>query len=329
MSRTLEPGDRFPDFVLSRSDGPPTRLYSRVGGDPVLLVVARKLHDLPDEMARLSRVCDVVCVAPDPQVASAICFRDPDGDVIDTYVADGATITSYVLNPNLRVVAVFTDDPPIDDIERALVEQTWSDSSKVIGRQAPVLLVDNVLDPDRCAFLMQMWERAGSVETGVEQSAGEERKEMLVATQKSRRDHTVEDPKLTRLLTQSIGRKLLPEIERSFIYQPSHFEGFKIACYDAESAGFFHAHRDNLSPATAHRRLAVSLILNDGYDGGELRFPEFGPDRYSAPAGSAVVFSCAHLHEVLPVTAGRRFTLLTFLYDETAQRQDAIDPFDL
>ena len=47
-----------------------------------------------------------------------------------------------------------------------------------------------------------------------------------------------------------------------------------------------------------HRRFAVSLNLNTGdYEGGCLRFPEFGPHLYVAPAGGAVVFSCSLLHE--------------------------------
>jgi predicted 2-oxoglutarate/Fe(II)-dependent dioxygenase YbiX len=54
--------------------------------------------------------------------------------------------------------------------------------------------------------------------------------------------------------------------------------------------------------------------------GGELRFPEFGPRSYRAPSGGAVVFSCSLLHEVLPVTAGRRFAFLPFLYDEAAAK---------
>jgi hypothetical protein len=37
---------------------------------------------------------------------------------------------------------------------------------------------------------------------------------------------------------------------------------------------------------------------------------------YRPGSGAALVFSCAHLHEVLDVTAGRRFVLLSFLYGE-------------
>ena len=73
----------------------------------------------------------------------------------------------------------------------------------------------------------------------------------------------------------------------------------------------------------------MSLNLNDDYSGGELRFTEFGDDRYRPAAGDAVIFSCAHLHEVIPVTRGKRFALLTFLYDETARRRDEINPFDV
>jgi predicted 2-oxoglutarate/Fe(II)-dependent dioxygenase YbiX len=32
----------------------------------------------------------------------------------------------------------------------------------------------------------------------------------------------------------------------------------------------------------------------------------------SPPAGAAAVFSCSLLHQVLPVTRGRRFVLTTF-----------------
>jgi hypothetical protein len=80
------------------------------------------------------------------------------------------------------------------------------------------------------------------------------------------------------------------------------------------------AHRDNTTAGTAHRRFAVAINLNDDFDGGELRFPEFGrPTRRTRP-GDALVFSCSLLHEVTPVTAGRRFCTLPFLHDEAAER---------
>jgi predicted 2-oxoglutarate/Fe(II)-dependent dioxygenase YbiX len=67
---------------------------------------------------------------------------------------------------------------------------------------------------------------------------------------------------------------------------------------------------------TAHRKFACSINLNDDFQGGDLRFAEFGPTTYRPPVGGAVVFSCALLHEATRVTAGRRYAFLPFFYDD-------------
>ena len=131
------------------------------------------------------------------------------------------------------------------------------------------------------------------------------------------------DPQRSRELAATIGRRVLPELSKAFAYRASRFEGFKIACYQASDRGFFRAHRDNLSPATAHRRFALTLNLNDGYQGGQLRFPEYGPELYRPAAGAALLFSCSHLHEVLEVTAGRRFVLSFLFGEEPPARSEA------
>ena len=63
---------------------------------------------------------------------------------------------------------------------------------------------------------------------------------------------------------------------------------------------------------------AVSINLNADYEGGDLRFPEYGSRTYRPPPGGAVVFSCSILHEATAVTRGERFAFLPFLYDEAA-----------
>ena len=109
---------------------------------------------------------------------------------------------------------------------------------------------------------------------------------------------------------------LLPELRRAFGFETASFEALRVGCYDAAAGGFFRRHRDNSTPYTAHRSFAMSLNLNTGeYEGGQLRFPEFGRDLYEAEAGGAVVFSCNLLHEALPVTRGRRFAVFTFFAD--------------
>ncbi|MDP6037825.1 MAG: 2OG-Fe(II) oxygenase, partial [Candidatus Latescibacteria bacterium] len=182
-----------------------------------------------------------------------------------------------------------------------------------------IMLISNVLTLDICNALINVWATKGNEETGVERSESGERHDTIDHQNKKRRDHTVTDAKLLQLLTSTVGRRVMPEVQRAFYYKATRFEGFKITCYDSEVGGFFHAHRDNLSPSTAHRRFALTLPLNDNYKGGHLTFPEFSPHRYRPSAGDAVIFSCAFLHEVHPITEGRRFTLLSFLYSENRE----------
>jgi predicted 2-oxoglutarate/Fe(II)-dependent dioxygenase YbiX len=89
-----------------------------------------------------------------------------------------------------------------------------------------------------------------------------------------------------------------------------------VSCYDSALGGHFHRHRDNINAGAQHRRFAVTINLNKGYDGGDLVFPEFGRRPYRAPYGGAIVFSCGALHQVTPVTRGKRYAFLAFLYGE-------------
>ncbi|HEX9447522.1 MAG TPA: 2OG-Fe(II) oxygenase, partial [Dongiaceae bacterium] len=179
---------------------------------------------------------------------------------------------------------------------------------------APVLIVPNVLSPQDCEALMARWEVMGHVEETVHSIVGGQQVSRLHKGIKSRRDHTIPEGPVFKSLAGVIGRRLAPELERVFNFTRFRFDLFLVTCYDAERNDYFRRHRDNQSPATADRRFALTLNLNTGdYAGGELIFPEYGAHRYSPPAGGAILFSCSLLHEALPVTRGRRFTLLSFL----------------
>jgi predicted 2-oxoglutarate/Fe(II)-dependent dioxygenase YbiX len=163
---------------------------------------------------------------------------------------------------------------------------------------------------------MEVFWKCGNQETGVEASERKTRTDAIRHHLKRRRDHIVAEESLIETLVRVVGRCVLPEVRRAFSYPATRFEGFKIVRYDAETGGFFGAHRDNLSPATAHRRFALSLNLNEAYEGGELSFPEYGPIRYRPAAGEALLFSCSLLHQVSEVTSGERFAVVSFLFGE-------------
>lgn len=136
---------------------------------------------------------------------------------------------------------------------------------------------------------------------------------------KRRSDIVVSDPDLRAGLKERFERRLVPELRKAFQFTATRVERYLVACYDATDGGHFRPHRDNTTKGTAHRRFAATINLNTEYTGGDLRFPEFGSHTYRAPLGGAVVFSCSLLHEALPVTDGRRYCTLVFLFDEVGE----------
>ena len=137
---------------------------------------------------------------------------------------------------------------------------------------------------------------------------------------KRRSDYTVADPELIRTLQSRVQRRVVPEIMKAYQYKVTRMERYIVGCYDGSTGGHFRAHRDNTTKGTAHRRFALSINLNSEFEGGTVSFPEFSPRGLKPPAGGCVVFSCSLMHAVSPVTAGRRYAFLPFLYDDEAAK---------
>ena len=330
-------GQRAPDFVLPGEDGTPTRFYAKAGGVPTVLLHAgpastaavRELADgLGDRVPHQVSIHLVWQGEPDSDAAAPFpAFVDAERKIAAGYGASDSP-TAFVLDPNLRILDAFSLDDGRDAARRVLdvIDSLPRAEAVEISSQAPVLFVENALDDAMCAELIDAWETRGNVETGVEQTAGGQREDTLRAQFKRRRDHVVTDAELNQRIGASLGRRIMPEIRKAFSFRATGFEGFKIGCYDASTGGFFKAHRDNLSSTTAHRSFALTLNLNQDYEGGQLRFPEYGPQLYRPNAGAALIFSCSHLHEVLNVSAGRRFVLLSFLLGEPEARTVGASP---
>ena len=243
---------------------------------------------------------------------------DADGAVTRLYGADEPFW--LLLDPMLRVL----DRAPIDDAEAffaRLAERPAAAVHAGFPLPAPVAIVPRVFDLDLCRRLIARYEERGGEVSGVMREIGG-RTVGVIDPMKRRRDVTVEDdPALKKEIIGKLSRRLVPEIKRVFNFDATRLERYLVACYDAAEGGYFRAHRDNETKGTAHRRFAVSINLNaEEFEGGDLRFPEFGRRTYRPPTGGAVVFCCAMQHEATPVTKGRRFAFLPFLYDEEGAR---------
>jgi hypothetical protein len=224
-----------------------------------------------------------------------------------------------LLDPTLRVLAWW----PLSEAQSALAMLTKmpnTDQHAGVPLTAPILIVPRVFEPEFCRTLIDYYNTRGGSPSGITvQNAQGVVSVQLNPSFKKRFDCIIEDAQLSDAIMHRIYWRLAPEIEKAFNWRATRMERYLVACYDAAEGGYFRPHRDNTTNATVHRRFAVTINLNaEEYEGGDLRFPEFGTRAYRAPTGGAVVFGCAMMHEALPVTRGKRYAFLPFLYDDAS-----------
>ncbi|MCE2950443.1 MAG: 2OG-Fe(II) oxygenase [bacterium] len=265
---------------------------------------------------------------PPDRIPGVRFFLDPDMRLcrmFGTAAGDGSLRRiAYLLDPALRVAAVFDLSDPsgagLAAARRAVDALPAPAQPLPAPAHAPVLVLPDLFEPALCSRLIACYEAKGGTDSGFMREVDGLTVGMIDHRHKRRQDCLVEDDALKRAAMARIHERLVPQMERAFQFRATRMERYIVACYDAAERGMFRPHRDNTTRGTAHRRFALSLFLNDDYEGGQLVFPEYGPATYRAPAGGGVVFSCSILHEALPVTAGRRYMFLPFLYDEAARR---------
>jgi predicted 2-oxoglutarate/Fe(II)-dependent dioxygenase YbiX len=250
-------------------------------------------------------------------------FLDEAGEVRRLYHATdeaGALVPCWVvLDPSLRVLG----GAPLSAGAEVLGHFTrygLPDDHAGVPLHAPVLIVPRVFEHDFCRRLIDVYEADGGSPSGV-MRVRDGRTVGELDDFKRRRDATITDEALRNEIRGRLNLRLAPEIEKAFGWKPTRIERYIVACYSAEDGGYFRPHIDNGAPGTAHRKFACSINLNgDEFEGGDLRFPQFGMRTYRPPTGGAVVFSCSLLHEATPVTRGIRYACLPFLYDEEGAR---------
>lgn len=337
-------GERVADFVLPTPNNPHFHLNAAAGrnlvlaflGSPpssaaqALLAEARTLRAAFDD-----RLAGLFWVVSRPEHVEQLgiaqdtpgirYFMDYEGAAARLYglAPDGGDTViarTFVVDRTLRLMQALEPTPGqphlapiVAGLRRLDALQRGLDSLA----HAPVLVVERVFEPELCRALIDYYNSRGGTESGFMR----ERDGKTVAVRdsgfKRRRDCVIDDPRLRKAAMIRIHDRLLPEIRRAFQFTATRIERHIVARYDAQEGGFFRPHRDNTTKGTAHRRFAVTVNLNaDDYQGGDLRFPEYGERTYRAPTGGAVVFSCSLLHEATDVASGTRYAYLPFLYND-------------
>lgn len=334
---SLSPGQAAPWFILPTPSNPRFS-FSSLGGRYVLMaflppdgperamaMAQIAAHDALFDQLNLIAFCvvsDQASIAAARDTLGVRWFLDHDRAVSRRYGAldasDAHTPRWLLVDPSLRVLM----SAPLAEAERvfAAVRALPSpDDHAGVPLHAPVLIVPRVFEPETCRRLIDLYEADGGTPSGTMRQLGDKTVGVLDDF-KSRRDADVDDVAFRNELRTRIETGLILQIQRAFQFQATRIERYIVACYDAKDGGYFRAHRDNTTAGTAHRKFACSINLNaEEFEGGDLRFPEFGSRTYRPPTGGAVVFSCSLLHEATPVTRGRRYAFLPFFFDEAGE----------
>jgi peroxiredoxin len=344
-------GHVIPPFALCDQHGQnATPLEDDVMGDPVVLVFDRNSPDAaPAESARLLQdfgalherldgltvtlfvlsqrsAADNAALARDQRFPFQL-LSDEDKAVFDAYGIETTTApappVSIVVDPNGRAVQVYQQQDLMEQVNQIVACLREMDAQRArgsLGAHPPVNVIPNAMDAEMCGRLIEtwhnpvpLWEGDGQTSTGFNVETGDFK--VSNARYGNVVQYIVRDAALMGDLDRTVMGRIIPQMEKAFGYRPKDREEYRIACYDVAEEGSLPAHRDNPTESTKHRRFTVSVNLNNrSYEGGELTFRESSDHRYDVPEGTAIVWSCSLLHEILPVTAGRRFILGTHLY---------------
>ncbi len=326
--RPLEPGDIAPVFQLVSSGGEEIDPGAdHISGRPLVFVFRPVGGNLPADLEALADKVRAMggrgfliaagLIAPKDTPPGFEPLQDADGKVSALYgVAKAARIVT--LAPNRHVAAISEDAAAaIAALDKIAARRAQATS------HPPILIIPDALSRADCQKLIGIYTMTGHTFLEPSHGAhppgmGDYKMRIPEYGRKDRIDHWVVTPETNAFIDDRLKRRVFPEVRKAFQYKITRREGYRIGCYEGERGGELHGHRDNTKPNVAHRRFACSVNLNtEQFEGGGIRFPEFGDQEYQPETGAAIVFSSSLLHEPMHVTAGKRYVLLSFLYGET------------
>jgi peroxiredoxin len=337
----LDVGDFIPQTALVDQLGRPTMFHTQDHAGHRLVLFLYRSAQAPALAGELSGFRDLAAqfagagvklfaVSAEPAAANgataathALPFpilSDGAGSLLARFALpsnDGGT--TIVADANLQIVGIIGTRETASQAQQALALcQTASeaDPSAAAPRHAPVLVVPRIFDPLFCNRLIEVWRRGEKRENETSRGAAGTADYQARTDSDVKRRSDVLIPEgsndLNLQIRDRLLRRVVPEIVKCFQSPVRSYEVARIGCYDASTGGYFRRHRDDVGDPAKPRRFALSVNLNEDFEGGGLTFPEYSQQYYRPATGGGVVFSCNLLHEAMPVTRGRRFGLFTF-----------------
>lgn len=203
-----------------------------------------------------------------------------------------------LLSPNRRIKDILDDENKLPELDLSQYKEQY---------HFPFIRIDNALDDELLRDVKDYYSQ-------------QNKRGQLIFHKRAGKDrsHVHPDVELTKRIDNKLSRTVLPELRKIFYFDAKHREDYKICSYDGVTSGRFHVHRDTPAPQQ-HRRYAMSLLLNDDYEGGELYLPEYDI-KVKPKANTAIIFPGISAHQVLEVTKGSRMAVITFFSSDLKER---------
>jgi peroxiredoxin len=308
-------GDRLPDFVLPDSGGVLRYLYDIAGTRPLVLVLVANSarQDQWDEIkgyadlapAFESTGVDLVIVSNDGVEslalvskvipAPALWLADVKG-VVNLALRTGAGfeasgVASFLVDSDQRVIALRGPEPGQAAWAYGAARALRAEAPLAMASNAPVLILPRALDLPTC-------------------------RELLARCLPAPAPLPLAEGPLAQAVARQLLRRIGPEVDKVFSFDDFRFEGLSLGQDEAapEALRRVERRRDNRDVEQGGRSFSLILDLDaEGYEGGAIRFPEYGAHAYRPETGAALVHAGGLLRLVEPVTAGRRNRLLLTL----------------
>lgn len=323
--RTLDVGDIAPRFRLVTAGGEKIDLGAdHISGKVLVLLFMPSgvappagLTALAERARGMGGRCFLIAAEPRDVPVGFEPLADRDDEVAVLYGRHGAPRV-VVVAPNRHLAAIGLEV----GVAAAALDRIAAQRGDP-AQHPPILIVPDVLSRADCQQLISVFLTQGHIflEPGHGEpppGIGDHKMRIHDYGRRDRIDHRIMSRETNTFIDARLKRRLLPEVYKCFQYKITRREIFRIGCYEGERGGVPNGHRDNAQANVAYRRFACSINLNtEQFEGGGLRFLEYGDHEYRPETGAAIVFSSSMLHEAMHVTRGRRYVLLVNLYGET------------
>jgi len=307
LSETLQVGDYIP-FIEIKNEIAKKHLHNYCNGKPFMFVTIKELENenINKRFTNFSNNFNVIILFEEGNPV----YNNPKILYTkDTQLKKLLIITEelqiYISSPNRRIMYIMNSDElkQLEEIGTFNIKDYLPEYTHI-----PFLLIENALDDNLLKKVIEFYNE--------KKTQGK-----LISHNHSTKNrlHAHPDFELEKELDHKLSRSVLPELRKTFYFDAEYRELYKICSYDSETSGRFHPHRDTPEPYQ-HRKYALSLFLNDDYEGGEFVMPEYGIS-IKPRANTAFIFPGISTHQVLPVTKGSRMTIITFFVNGSIRPQ--------